>query len=1351
MCHTTYAAIKLVEYFYEIHGHSNWNIDGDLQCPLNSIYTVYFPNASSGSPSQGLRSLTAFNGTSTYTIGHEHSHTFELIRPVKGVPYGTNEIMADIWGVLSNRYAFQKEKPTYDGAIRDLSHYHNVYDVDVVNRVNKGFFSHDAGRAFGSWFYLLANGNEMSIRQYEPHSSVPSTNESYYINFCGESLGYALTEKIIFKMLDYMTNADLDIVNQTYPFDVYNFDDFIDDTGESTLIGIPDHYDLKEASLLAVEDLCNDGTISDCQYVLDYVTNAWYAIGVGNYSSTYSTCMTVDCGETTWGRLDDLFYSLINRSVFVTAGNTLNFKKYVFGLNVRDLYLFDAEGEVIIESGGKLILDDIQLRGSDISGSEPWEGITVLGAGNTNRPHISEILSKPATYPTNNSHHGVLIKKDSYVNNATIKFPTNYTFDDNCSPNYPNTLNTQGGIIIEEKQYPNMSFSCLNYVDVNLDDCLNVTCEEANWVNSGNTAYDQIIYVEAGAHLIIDNQEIKFTENGGIIVEAGGKLTIRNGAVLKGKDENTQWKGITVLGANNQVFPTENVIEEGTYPHLTTEQGVVVIEGGETAATRVKINHAKIALNAPFSFSTTDVCSKNYSPTNISVPTSGGIILAKNVDFEDNERDVVMDNGEQLTRNPSVFEGNVFNRNLNNTQYSLSFTGFNDLQFIENSILGNEVTDITQSDEQRGMQLIEVSGRIQYNNFSNLGEGIYRDIIGAGVPFNVSDNIFTKVRRGLYSMGGSGTMIDGNDFLGIPKSIYEYGDDYYGIYLIDEMTFDVTDNDFEGLPQYGNPHFGDKYTYGIAIHNSSMGDCNINNNRFIGTDYGCSVQEDNSFLQIGCNLFAENGIPHYYGSLAVVDGKLSNQGIGCDDIFSPAGNEWKYWENQCDLGINGLDDSHDLDIVTGILGNSFTYFAHKNSTTNRTVPDELLCMWEEENNVIVNPCSAEKDENACGTDVEPIRVINHKEPGDSVTQLVGQITLELYELYGTNDKDSLTIDSTYSVLDGGNTPYLKTVVEDPNANNNHLVQQLNGYDFLSDEVLLSSINKNNNAFSSAELTQILTPQVPLSSSILEALQNRPIPLGNSDWQSIMALQGYASTPRNIVSIQRDLRSLQHQIQQREKNLLRLYSYLKNDNEYLNKLQTIPYAMAKKQLVAYYLGKYEYANARLAIDEFGQWIPDNRQIEYNAYRQLMNILIDGKENNGYTAQELTDLQSIANSNTEASVRAKAVLNRLQSLNYYEPIRKIESNHSAKRAYNKILTDDINIYPNPSNTFLYINTDLTFEGSLHIYNILGKSQIVFDIKRGKQLTSLNVEEWKAGIYIYNLIDSKGNKRTGKLIVE
>ncbi|MBR4156990.1 MAG: exo-alpha-sialidase [Bacteroidales bacterium] len=75
------------------------------------------------------------------------------------------------------------------------------------------------------------------------------------------------------------------------------------------------------------------------------------------------------------------------------------------------------------------------------------------------------------------------------------------------------------------------------------------------------------------------------------------------------------------------------------------------------------------------------------------------------------------------------------------------------------------------------------------------------------------------------------------------------------------------------------------------------------------------------------------------------------------------------------------------------------------------------------------------------------------------------------------------------------------------------------------------------------------------------------------------------------------------------------------------------------------------------------------------------------------------------------------------------------------------NELKIYPSPTNDI--INIDANDARNINIYNVCG--QIIYSLNNNDDITTINVSNWKKGIYFVEIIGKDMNKKTGRFVVK
>jgi hypothetical protein len=145
-----------------------------------------------------------------------------------------------------------------------------------------------------------------------------------------------------------------------------------------------------------------------------------------------------------------------------------------------------------------------------------------------------------------------------------------------------------------------------------------------------------------------------------------------------------------------------------------------------------------------------------------------------------------------------------------------------------------------------------------------------------------------------------------------------------------------------------------------------------------------------------------------------------------------------------------------------------------------------------------------------------------------------------------------------------------------------------------------------------------------------------------------------------------------------------------------------------------------------------------------------IAMQGAHSNFPNASQITTLQTIAPlcpaEYGDAVFVARALLSQVDSAIYINSCENIESvsHHNAQKlnSNGEISTVNAKVYPNPANTLLNVQTELTpgEMQSICLYNSLG--QQVKCIQLANEITPISISNLAQGLYFYRITDANGN---------
>jgi len=180
-----------------------------------------------------------------------------------------------------------------------------------------------------------------------------------------------------------------------------------------------------------------------------YWSSTHYAYGPDYYSQRYLTTLQ---NHMERGLIGTSPADPIDEIIVIESGSDVNLKS--------DRY-FGPNGGIVIEHGARLTIDGAKLTaanltnntdipsGSDINFNQRWQGITVLGCGNTSQQtSAANILNGTGT-----TTQGLLVLLDgSTIEQTTIGAiaPSRFVDPSGTLPEFSTEQNTVGGIIISE-------------------------------------------------------------------------------------------------------------------------------------------------------------------------------------------------------------------------------------------------------------------------------------------------------------------------------------------------------------------------------------------------------------------------------------------------------------------------------------------------------------------------------------------------------------------------------------------------------------------------------------------------------------------------------------------------------------------------------------------------------------------------------------------------------------------------------------------------------------------------------------------------------------------------------------
>ncbi|MFH0894448.1 MAG: C1 family peptidase [Bacteroidota bacterium] len=392
-------------------------------------------------------------------------------------------------------------------------------------------------------------------------------------------------------------------------------------------------------------------------------------------------------------------------------------------------------------------------------------------------------------------------------------------------------------------------------------------------------------------------------------------------------------------------------------------------------------------------------------------------------------------------------------------------------------------------------------------------------------------------------------------------------------------------------------------------------------------------------LQFKCNEF--------WGSNAVNFGITGNiaptQGF-CSDVTTPAGNRFNHYN---------------LDFVVNSGVSAFNYRHHSgfDYTPAPPLPSQVIavpCVG-----ITFNPATS------C-----PSKISTGGNDPSTLKTAIAQYQNELAP--------------KQALIDAGNTTALLNT-----ASNGSAVQAKNAIlavsPYTSDAVLIAAVNRGN-PLPPGNLKQVIVANSPVTEPVMNAINSKSIPVGIK--REIVAAQTGTSAR---VTLEKEIAGLQIEIELLQNDLVRAYM---NDtlgsgtDSLIVYLQTQNDPSFKTLLCDAYLSKND-CNAALAIVNQMPSGTQDEQYMKQLYELKANLCSQGKTYFDMTPTEKSLVETIAQSNTDASIQAKAILVLLD--NIYIPVEIDALEIPDSLMLKGTLLSSANCGNNPVENYILILTD------------------------------------------------------------
>ncbi|MFZ5553571.1 MAG: T9SS type A sorting domain-containing protein [Bacteroidota bacterium] len=601
-----------------------------------------------------------------------------------------------------------------------------------------------------------------------------------------------------------------------------------------------------------------------------------------------------------------------------------------------------------------------------------------------------------------------------------------------------------------------------------------------NWNASfpiGNTTiyFDKNLVVESGATLNITNLTLRFSPDSKLIIEPGGTVNANGSTFTSVECIDAMWLGAEVRGNNGQNQTLNPGGAQGKFILNNCEISNAI--DGATVAERISGNIYNLtktggilrAFDSRFRNNKRDVDFQTYIAPN----GNNQLSLFKNCTFETNS--LLKDQSfpghhVNLVRTKGIyFTACVFiNSDLNT--YQFPYTRGTGIRSYDSYFVVQEgcTAAVTYPNPCPTVNQVPTS-------FSNLTYGINAFSLNPINTAMIKNSNFNNCNRSIFMRGIDNATIHNNNFnvgsdffipfLGTVRS--------YGVYLDNCSAYNFTENDFtSSFNGYYGAYVNNSGTDANRIYHNTVTSLkegmvaaaiNDGTSANAGLDYQCNIFNNDATVDIGVVL---GGVAPFTLNLGISDLQgVCQTSAGNPVISSPANNIFTD-PSPSIPNTNGI--SGDLWQNTGV--NTIKYnFSSSPALKTEPVNYNLI------GNTQLNDC--------VGSNAFPIiNNINDVCPGVNIFKPRPII-------YANIDVVKSVIVNNAALIDGGNTQARIDYINSTNINWQIRDELMNYAPYLSDEVLITLINKTP-AVAPWVIDEVASACSPLSDDVLLELVNR---------------------------------------------------------------------------------------------------------------------------------------------------------------------------------------------------------------------------------------------------------------------
>lgn len=862
--------------------------------------------------------------------------------------------------------------------------------------------------------------------------------------------------------------------------------------------------------------------------------------------------------------------------------------------------------------------------------------------------------------------------------------------------------------------------------------------------------------VKSNANITLKSMNIFVPSNAKIIVEQGGRLNLKCVSLSLHPQYSGTWEGIEVWGSPTML---QTILPNG----LNSNQGILDMDNCYITKARKAVLVGK----------------RNPTGYQNTYGFGGGVLLAKDVTFENNEEDVTMNPNSTNVANLTTINSCEFRRSSNFNipgpsvkRGMVNLHGVKDIKFYLNHFLpSRRPLDEDTTICIRGINSSVIVGDMQ-NSGGNIFDSAFYAIHMVGGYKNIIDDNWIFTRNGIYISNSNYNRITNNKFrLDFVSNYFNSNSLRTGIYMNECNNFKIEKNEISTV------NLNQNISEGICINNSGPVATQIYNNTLTRLNQGIWCQNQNydpnsptqDGLVINCNNFTNCNYNIGVQTPMVI-------GYGFPVVNYIYTNWQSNFSQYCFYG--GISPSQGV-----------TYFG--SSFYVRNTYNNVQASGNENKFYSFTPYSTPPVVSH-GNFLEPALPTTPKygvapqpaysNPSD-VTNLVGLAAPASRDLYcpdlsalpskfavnsqlATLNSDINVVNANFVThLDGGYTQVILNAINSSSIASSNLKIDLINKDYLSDTVLISYFTPT--IVPATYVKEVFEKNAPVSKKVWNVLVARNLPTSIFDTLKVKQAANKLSE-RSKVLAQLSLMKNQRSYAIMHKSMLLMddptATHVKDSIAALITMNGI--GDVSRQLIEldFTFGDYPAAKSKLATYTLTNTSQKNKYVSFKTV--VADLMADSlkiyKLATDNTRKAL--VEAVATDYDHPCMQeARNILFAVFDKYYPEqkliPEEEIEEGGGRLMSQigglpaeaNKIemLANGINLYPNPASSEIYINNMADSEFNVSITNVNGQT-VIYDHAKARQLNKIDISVLLNGIYFVNLFNEKTLIKTTKLVI-